>query len=522
MSNHNHKLPLGLLLKSAGLISDEQLQNALKLQAKYTQMKLGEILVLQEDIKAKTVDFFADKWQEFYVQGKQFPIGYYLKKACLLNEQQIQTILKEQENTEHKFGAIAIKKGWIGKDTLDFFLTNLSVKPPQILSLVSLEEYNRNVLQLEKKYHDPSLIMSRVLAWTGGNSILTKAICHVFAESNFNIPAGSEISAVDRFVESSLVKNWQTSRIAAYIRTLKHNLVNNQRCLSNSLLKEYRKILLAGSKEYRETKEQDELLILGLVVREREVLRVANLIYQRVFDQNWLARELDKLNKFKGNNPNSIADEPKTTAITVVPNSSTKIEPESSNAKSDTVAEPNSHNNTLEPITKMGSLITLAAIGFLIPLFLTIDNYYASLSKREPQPDDSLIKADELQKFCDELDFVDSSSSLSLISQIERKQRKLLEFSDRPEAFPRNCEVALNRLRVLSAPRLGRESRVLEAIGHLCKIPADSEVYVDAEVWLERWYNSPNWGRETKFYLEELTKYNPSGCPAAHFTEYES
>ena len=37
-------IPLGLALKNAGLISQEQLQKALELQSKYTQMKLGEIL----------------------------------------------------------------------------------------------------------------------------------------------------------------------------------------------------------------------------------------------------------------------------------------------------------------------------------------------------------------------------------------------------------------------------------------------------------------------------------------------
>ena len=52
--------------------------------------------------------------------------------------------------------------------------------------------------------------------------------------------------------------------------------------------------------------------------------------------------------------------------------------------------------------------------------------------------------------------------------------------------------------------------------------PEDSEVYIDAEVWLKRWYGSANWGDETKFYLQERTKYNEESCPAAHFTEYES
>ena len=76
-----NKLPMGLLLQQAGLISPEQLQEALKLQAKYTQMKLGEILALQQGIRVKTIDFFVDKWQETIDQGQIFPLGYYLQRA---------------------------------------------------------------------------------------------------------------------------------------------------------------------------------------------------------------------------------------------------------------------------------------------------------------------------------------------------------------------------------------------------------------------------------------------------------
>ena len=58
MSNQINKVPLGSLLKDADLISDEQLQEALDVQSQYDQMKLGEILILQEGIRAKTIDFF--------------------------------------------------------------------------------------------------------------------------------------------------------------------------------------------------------------------------------------------------------------------------------------------------------------------------------------------------------------------------------------------------------------------------------------------------------------------------------
>ena len=513
MSYQNHQPPLGLLLQNAGLITDKQLQKALETQAKYTRMKPGEILVLQEGLQAKTIIFFVEQWYKLIDLGQQFPIGYYFKKASLLNEQQIKIILEEQKDSKQKFGAIAVQKGWIKPTTVDFFLKALSFKQPQNLTFSSLEEYDREVLHLTQKYAHHSLILSRVLAWSGGNSILSKTICHVFAESQFKIAPGSEISAVDRFVDGTLIEHWQTSKFASYIRSVQQSLLKNQKCSPISLLQEYRTILLAGSKEYRFSPEQDELLALGLIARDRERLRVANLIFQRVFNQNWTAQELERLKSTK-----AIGDRV-TTSSPDFPTSLTVIKPQFVDTKANTASanytNRNSQNtNTPDPLTKIGSLITLAAIALLIPLFLTLDNYYSSRSQPEPLAVDSSSEND-LQQFCSEIDFSDSSSSLKLISRLENSQQEL-------DMFPRTCETALNRLRVLAAPQLGRDNRVLEAVRHLCRVSSDSEVYLDAEVWLKRWYESPDWGDEIAFYLGEFSNYNGFDCPAAHFVEYES
>jgi len=530
MSEINNKLLIGSLLQQAGLISAEQLQTALELQKKYTQMKLGEILVLQQGIRVRTIDFFADKWQEVMTQGQLLPLGYYLKQACLLNEQQIKAILQEQKQNQEKFGELAVKKGWIAQDTVNFFLANLSSQPPQIMSLSTLEAYNSSALHLEKKYANYSLLLSRILGWTGGVPVLTKAICQVFAKSDSNIPDGQEIKAVDRYVEGTLIGKWQKSQAAASIRTVADGLINNPRCSPTLLLEEYQDILLTGSKVDRDRPEQKELLLLGLAVREDKQLRVSNIIYQQIFDREFV---LEQLNKIKPKDTNiassdSIVDRPKT-EIESVPQSS--IETQNlivspmveeilpvKNITNPIKDKPSFElkSNTPEPLTKIGSIITGVAIALLIPLFLTINNYYSSLSNDGKAIKTSQKKIGRLQESCNQMDTTNLSSLLNAIANLESDRQQL------QQDFPPNCEVALNRLRVLAAPQLGKESRILEAIRHLCKVPADSEMYIDAEVWLKRWYNSSNWGRETKFYLEETDKYDGKSCPAAHFREYET
>ena len=527
MSQSNKKLPLGIFLQNVGLISSQQLENALEIQSQYTQMKIGEILVLQEEIKPQTLDFFVHKWREIKEEGQQFPIGYYFKNASLLDEQQIQAILKDQKQTKLKFGELVVKKGWLKQRTVNFFLNNLSIRPPQLISLVMLEQYNQDTLHLERKYANPPLILSRILAWSGGNPKLTKIICHIFANSNFNIPAGLEANAVDQFVEGSLIKNWQTTKVGNYIRNVKENLVKNSRCNTINLLKEYREIILSGSKVNQKTKEQEELLVLGVIVEEKNKLRVSNLIYQQIFNQDWISEQIAKLQQKTEEGDVALInhDAGKMTLSSLEDIDEHISHNQENNVDTDVneIHEITRHNRAdkiPEPITKIGSLMTLAGIILLIPLILAINNYYSLTKLQQKQPADSLIERDNLRQFCREIHFNDSSSSLTLISQLEqRKQEMLKSFPRTMEVFPANCETALNKLRVLAAPPPRKENRVFEANRHLCKIPSNSEVYLEAEVWLDHWYQSPSWGKKTKFYLNQITKNDPSKCPAGHFAK---
>ena len=136
MIKSNNSQLLGQTLKNAGLISFSQIQVALT-DGEYNQHLLfGEILALRGWIKQQTADFFADEWQPLIEENTRYPLGYYLVKAGLLTGEQTYLILEEQKQLWIKFGSIAIVKGLISQDTLDFFLDNLfpgmSSEPPAI------------------------------------------------------------------------------------------------------------------------------------------------------------------------------------------------------------------------------------------------------------------------------------------------------------------------------------------------------------------------------------------------------
>ena len=116
---------LGEILQAADLITTAQIEVALQNQ-QYYQLRLGEILALHGWLEQDTIDFFAETWPQVLREGQEYPLGYYLKQAKLLNPEQVQTILIEQKKLGIRFGAVAVLKGWLKEKTLEFFLENLS------------------------------------------------------------------------------------------------------------------------------------------------------------------------------------------------------------------------------------------------------------------------------------------------------------------------------------------------------------------------------------------------------------
>jgi hypothetical protein len=56
-------------------------------------------------------------------------IGQYLKLARLLNDRQIKAILDEQLQTDLRFGEIAVLKGWVNTETVNFIIRHLQGEP---------------------------------------------------------------------------------------------------------------------------------------------------------------------------------------------------------------------------------------------------------------------------------------------------------------------------------------------------------------------------------------------------------
>ena len=309
MSPIRNKVLLGVILQQAGLVSAVRLKQAIERQKVGNKDKIGEILASMRDISQQTADFFAEGWFKLVEEKTKQPIGQYLKQAGLLTDRQIQTILEEQKQTELKFGELAIAKGWLKRATVNFFLHHLETessikkieamqanKHSGVLTSEQLEysqkihegfvQIKRKLLKLEDRYSEATL--DRVLWWTGGQSVLTQKLFELLSQKA-DI-THREIEQIDYIVHTMFLNDWENNELGKHLQAIRDRLDNSQ-CQPQRLLELYQKIL-SETVPIDTSKEQQELINIGLVVRQQERAVVANRIYRLIFNHSWVSKQL--------------------------------------------------------------------------------------------------------------------------------------------------------------------------------------------------------------------------------------
>ena len=113
---------LGQTLLRAGLINRHQIEVALADARFSTDLRIGEIFASHGWIAQETADFFAERLPRLSEERPKLPIGQYLKSARLVTQEQIDKILDIQRHYPVKFGEIAVTKHYIKQQTLGFIL----------------------------------------------------------------------------------------------------------------------------------------------------------------------------------------------------------------------------------------------------------------------------------------------------------------------------------------------------------------------------------------------------------------
>ncbi|GAA6615745.1 tetratricopeptide repeat protein [Scytonema sp. NUACC26] len=153
---------------------------------------------------------------------------------------------------------------------------------------------------LERKVENTQAVMRDILAWTGGQPLLTQKVCNLLirnGEWGENINYQSKIEEV---VRSGVIDNWEVQDEQEHLKTIRDRLLVNEQ-ISVALLGLYQQILQQGQIAVDASPEQMRLRLTGLVVEQQRKLRVYNQIYANVFDLNWVENELGKLRFYADN-----------------------------------------------------------------------------------------------------------------------------------------------------------------------------------------------------------------------------
>jgi hypothetical protein len=147
------------------------------------------------------------------------------------------------------------------------------------------------------KVNNPKKVLEEILIWTGGQPFLTQKLCQIISNTNFLFPENFDARLISEWVKilvkKHIIENWETQDEPVHLRTIRDRILKSNG-ETIALLQLYQQILQSPV-VFNGSPEQIELLLSGLVKKQDGYLRVYNLIYQAIFDLNWVKQQLLKL-----------------------------------------------------------------------------------------------------------------------------------------------------------------------------------------------------------------------------------
>ncbi|MBP0022250.1 MAG: AAA-like domain-containing protein [Cyanobacteria bacterium SBLK] len=156
-----------------------------------------------------------------------------------------------------------------------------------------LNEVNPLMKGLEGRVESPSIVLKEILKWTSGQPFLTQKICDLVFRRSQWIAEEDTAREIEDLVRSQIIKNWEYQDEPEHLKTIRDRIVCDEQ-YSGRLLGLYKRILSEYKVETDESSEQIALRLAGIVVKRDGCLETYNEIYKRVFDLEWVERELAK------------------------------------------------------------------------------------------------------------------------------------------------------------------------------------------------------------------------------------
>ena len=147
---------------------------------------------------------------------------------------------------------------------------------------------------LKEKTRNYKKLIAVVLNWTGGQPFLTQKLCKLIVESEDAPSRGKEADWVEELVRSCWIENWENLPDLELLQKIRDRLCQPNRH-GIQLLNLYQQILQQDVIAISDNPQQKELQQLGLIVKKQGKLKVHNLIYESVFNRNWIENALQSI-----------------------------------------------------------------------------------------------------------------------------------------------------------------------------------------------------------------------------------
>lgn len=144
--------------------------------------------------------------------------------------------------------------------------------------------------------NNPRAVLKEILLWTGGQPFLTQWVCQLVSSLS-HIENGAEADCVANIVRTRIIENWLAQDKQQHLQTIRDRILNNEQLACWSLGM-YQQILEAGELAVDDSPEIMKLRLSSLVIKQSGYLKVYNRIYQSVFDNNWVEKELQKMRPY--------------------------------------------------------------------------------------------------------------------------------------------------------------------------------------------------------------------------------
>ena len=160
-----------------------------------------------------------------------------------------------------------------------------------------IEEAKPLIHGLNCKFENPLIALAEILKWTGGQPFLTQKLCKLTVEnyqSDRDTSCLTIAEQIENITRSKIIDNWRFQDEPEHFKTICDRLLREEKTAS-CLLRLTEQILIHNSIAADDSREQKQLLLSNLVVKQDDRLVIRNPIYRHIFNKKWIYRQSDKL-----------------------------------------------------------------------------------------------------------------------------------------------------------------------------------------------------------------------------------